>query len=336
MTDLSPEAQTAIRQIEKLLRMAARHPNEAEGVAAASKAQQLLTAYNLDMATVERGSDSGRREDAKMKGGLYQYQRDLWEAVAKLNFCLYWNQYVYDANKVGRRKATARDRLYGGVTTSVVRVKGGYNFVHRVVGRVVNTTATRVMSEYLEQTIERLTRERLNGDGSQFFTRWATSYREGIAERVIEKIYERREAQLSKERREQREQDKRATEAAMAPMSSATTLTLSSYTKSEQDANYDVIHGEGWSARQAAERAQWAREAAEEEAARVAWAKANPEEARQREEERRKEAAKSHYRGGRSGPVKHRDYGAYKAGHEAGASVSIDQQAGQRKTAGLL
>lgn len=334
MTDLSPEAQRAIRQVEKLLRLAAKHPTEAEGISAANKAQELLLAYNLDLATIERGSDSGKREDAKMKGGLYQYQRDLWEAVAQLNFCLYWNQYVYDKDKVGRRKGTWRDER-DGVTTSVVKVKGGYNFVHRVVGRVVNTTATRVMAEYLEQTIERLTRERLNGDGSQFFTRWAISYREGIAERVIDKIYERRQEQLSKERREARARDKRAKEAAAAPYSSATTLALSSYTKSENDANWDVIHGEGWSARQAANRAAEAKAAAEAEAEYIAWAKANPDEARKQEEEARKELAKSRYRGGRSS-IKQRDYGAYKAGHEAGAGVSIDQQAGQRKTARLL
>lgn len=335
MTDLSPEAQRAIRQVEKLLRLAAKHPTEAEGISAANKAQQLLLAYNLDMATVERGSDSGRREDAKMKGGLYQYQRDLWEAVARLNFCLYWNQYVYDKDKVGRRKATWRDR-YDGVTASVIRVKGGYNFVHRVVGRVVNTTATRVMAEYLEQTIERLTRERLNGEGTQYFTRWAISYREGIAERVIKKIEERRRDQLSEERKEARAAEKRAADAAMAPASSATTLTLSSYTKSERDANYDVIHGEGWSAQQAAARAAEAKAAAEAEAEYVAWAKANPDEARKQEEEARANRAKSRYRGGRSAPTKHRDWSAYKAGNEAGASVSIDQQAGQRKTAGAL
>lgn len=332
MTDLSPEAQTAIRQVEKLLRMAAKHPTEAEGMAAAHKAQELLLKYNLDMATVERGSDSGKREDAKMKGGLYHYQRDLWGAVAKLNFCLYWNQYVWDKTKVGKRRSRYTGR--------VEKVEGGYNFVHRVVGRVVNTTATRVMAEYLEQTIERLTRERLDNNGSQFFTRWAISYREGIAERVIEKIYDRRKDQLKKEQREQREAEKRAQEATAAPFSSATTLTISSYSKSEQEANYDMLYGEGWSARQAADRAERARAAAEAEALYTAWAKAHPEEVAVEAERIRKEARKSRWRGGtrdyKDRKADNRDYGAYKAGHEAGANVSIDQQAGQRKSAGAL
>ncbi len=342
MTDLSQDAQRAIRQVEKLLRLAAKHPTEAEGIAAANKAQQLLLAYNLDMATVERGSDSGKREDAKMKGGLYHYQRDLWEAVAELNFCLYWNQYVFNKDKVGRRKATWRDRQRARDNNtsvpSTVKVQGGYDFVHRVVGRTVNVTATRVMSEYLEQTIERLTRERLNGEGSQFFTRWAISYREGIAERVIEKIYERRSKLLSAERKKEREAAKRAAEAAMAPASSATTLTISSYSKSEKDANMDVVYGEGWSAQQAASRAARAAAQAAAEAEYTAWAKTHPEEAAKAAEDERKEASKSRWRGGRASyrETKARDHGAYRAGHEAGGSVSIDLQTGKQKTTGAL
>lgn len=347
MTDLSPETATAIRQVEKLLRLAAKHPTEAEGIAAANKAQELLTKFNLDMATVERGSDSGKREDAKMKGGLYHYQRDLWEAVAELNFCLYWNQYVYDPDKVGRRKATWRDQYRNeratGTTISIkegqtIKVQGGYRFVHRVVGRIVNTTATRVMAEYLEQTIERLTRERLNGEGSQFFTKWAISYREGIAERVIEKIYDQRRDLLKKEARAAREAEKRAQEAAAAPFSSATTLTISSYSKSEKEANYDVLYGEGWSARQAAERAERAKAQAEAEAEYTAWAAAHPEEAaaeakaeRERDKKRRVSYGRASYR-----ETKSRDYGAFRAGQEAGASVSIHRQADDRKAAGAL
>lgn len=331
MTDLSPEAQRAIRQVEKLLRLAAKHPTEAEGIAAANKAQELLTAYNLDMATVERGSDSGKREDAKMKGGLYHYQRDLWQAVAELNFCLYWNQYVFNKDKAGRRKERWSGRT--------IRTQGGYDFVHRVVGRVANVVATRVMAEYLEQTIERLTRERLNGNGSQFFTRWAISYREGIAERIIEKIYERRKVQLNKERREQHEAERAAAMAASAGFSASTALTLSSYTKSEREANLDIVYGEGWSARQAAERAERARAAAEAEAAYVAWAKAHPEEVAAEAERERKEVRKSRWRGGtrdyKERRNDRRDWGAYKAGHDAGARVSIDQQADHRKAGRL-
>lgn len=347
MIDLSNEARDAIGKIEKLLRLAGKNTNEAEASAAAAKAQELMTKYNLDMATVEQGSDSGKREDAKLSGGLYHYQRDLWRAVAELNFCLHWSQYVYDRDKVGRRKATWKDQYgseylnrqapVGNVNKikrgQVIKVQGGYRFVHRVVGRKVNVAATRVMAEYLEQTIERLTRERLKGEGSQFFTRWAISYREGIASTIVDKIYQRRQHLLRAEARKQREAEKRATEAAAAPFSSATALTLSDYVKSEHDANMDVVNGEGWSARVAMRRAEAAREAAEEEAAYVAWAKANPEEAQRKEAEERAERAKYRYRGGRADyrDNKKVDYGAYRSGEEAGKNVSLDQQADDRR-----
>lgn len=343
MTDLSDEARDAIGKIEKLLRLAGKNTNEAEASAAAAKAQELMTRYNLDMATVEQGSDSGKREDAKLSGGLYHYQRDLWRAVAELNFCLHWSQYVYDKDKVGRKKASWRDSYNSEGANGerkiregqVIKVQGGYRFVHQVVGRKVNVAATRVMAEYLEQAIERLTRERLNGEGSQFFTRWAISYREGIASTIIDKIYERRSHLLRAEKRKQHAADKRAAEAAAAPFSSATALTLSDYVKSEYDANMDVVNGEGWSARVAMARAEAAREAAEEEAAYVAWKTANPEEARKKEAEEREARKKDRYRGGSRSyedrKADNRDYGAYRSGEEAGKNVSLDQQADDRR-----
>lgn len=320
MTDLSPGAERAVRQVEKLLRLAAKHPTEAEGIAAANKAQQLLEAYNLDMATVEAasGAASGKREDEKLKGGLYHYQRDLWEAVAKLNFCMYWNQYVYDKEKVGRRKAR-----YSGLT---VRTQGGYSFRHRIVGRVVNVVGTKVMAQYLEQTIERLTRERLQGDGSQFFTRWAISYREGIAERIVRKIEDRRADQVQKERKEQRQRDKATQDAARAGASTATAMTISSLTKSEHDANIDFVYGDGTSAQWAADRAETARLQAEADAEYTAWAKANPEEAAKAAEDERKRERRQGYGRQSYRDRKSVDYGGFNAGYEAGDKVSLDQQ----------
>lgn len=342
MIDLSPEARDAIGKIEKLLRLAGKNTSQAEASSAAAKAQELMTRYNLDMATVEQGSDSGKREDAKLSGGLYHYQRDLWYAVAELNFCLHWSQYVYDKDKTGRRKATRRDVIMSAYDDrpipilregQIIKVQGGYRFVHQVVGRKVNVAATRVMAEYLEQVIERLTRERLNGEGSQFFTRWAISYREGIASTIIDKIYQRRQHLIRAEQRKQREADKRAAEAAAAPFSSATALMLSDYVKSEHDANMDVVNGEGWSARVALARAEAAREAAEEEACYVAWAKTNPEEAAKQEAKEREARKKDRYRGGRADyrDRKQTDYGAYRSGEEAGKNVSLDQQTDDRR-----
>lgn len=268
--DLSPEARKAIEQAEKLFRLAGKNPNQNEAAAATAKAMELLARYNLDMSIMEQssGATAGRREDTKFKGGLYHYQRDLWEAVAKLNFCMYWNQYVRDEEKTARRRE--KDKW----------ARSAMTFQHRVVGRTVNVTATRVMAEYILGTIERLARERYP-DPAQFFVRAAISYREGMAEAVIDKIYERRKQFLREEQRKEHAAKKRAAEAATKGISTATTLTLASLEKSEHDANIDFIYGEGTSAQWAAAEAAAAAQAAREAAEYTKWAKAHPEEARQ-------------------------------------------------------
>lgn len=346
MPDLSPQAQDAVRRVEKLLKLAAKNPNEHEAAAAAAKAQEILAQYNLDMTIVEQNSgDKGKREDAKVKGGLYQYQRDLWQAVAELNFCMYWNMYVYDKTKTRRRK-----NRYDG---SSELVQGGYTFQHRLVGRTVNTTMTRTMAEYLQQTIERLTRDKVNNDPKEFFTRWAMSYREGLADSIVYKIYERRKHVLAEELRRSKEAEKQAADLATKGESTATALTLADVRKSEEQANYDFLHGEGAWAKRKAQQAKWEadyakREREEEaqrakdEAAYTAWAAANPDEARQQEEERKKEEEAErkrdernarrrtgNYRGyTQSAKEARRDSGAFAAGREAGRKVSIDPQTG--------
>lgn len=329
MTELSPEAQRAVEQVEKLLRLAAKNPNQAEAASAAAKAQELLAKYNLDMATVEAntGASSGKREDTKLKGGLYHYQRDLWRAVADLNFCLYWNMYTWDKDKVGRRRRYNWD-LDRKVTE---KVQGGYRFEHRVVGRKVNVTATRIMAQYLEQAIERLTRERV-ADPKEFFTRGATSYREGIAEEVINKIYERRKHLLAAEALKAKE----AQRAATAGNVTGTALTIASLAQSERDANIDFIYGEGTSAEWAANKAERAAEREREEAEYTKWAKANPKEAAELEEKERKKRRSYGPRSYADKKYDNRDWSMYGEGQKAGKKVGIDPQTEDWRSAGAL
>lgn len=317
--DLTDAQRKAVEQVEKLLRLAGKNQNEHESSAATAKAMELLAKFNLDMSIVEQnsGASSGKREDTKFEGGLYHYQRDVWEAVAELNFCMYWNQYNYDRAKTEKRRRTS------------------YTFQHRVVGRTVNVTATRAMSEYLLQAIERLTRERYP-EPSQFFTRSANSFREGLAETVIGKIYDRRRHLLKEDQKQQRDAKRAAEKLEREGVSTATGLTLSTLRKSEQDANTDFLYGEGTSAKWAAQEA--ARAAADEKRDReyTAWAKAHPEEAAKQEEERRKERRHGGYGRASYRDSKQRDYGAYYDGQDKGKAISIDPQAGERKVAGAL
>lgn len=317
-------------RIRKLFALAARNPNEAEASLAAAKAQELLTAYNLDMSTVEQGGNSGKREEARQSGGMYRYERELWQAVAELNFCLY-----FTSRKWMTRRAEKRD-----TEGFIVRPEKKFlGFQHRIVGRMVNTAATRVMGEYLQQTIERLCRERLHGDHgdkayTQFFTSWAVAFREGIADRVIEKLKERRSHLVKEEQRKADAAEKAARKAARAGVSTATTLTISNVIKSEHDANIDHLYGEGYSAKKAARLAEQARAEKEADDAYAKWAKAHPAEAA-KEAAKDREATRKYWAkrsGGRrsfgmpTAQDRRRESGGYYTGYDVGDKVSLDQQ----------
>lgn len=340
MSELGAEAEKIVERVQKLLTLAANNQNAEEAASATSKAQELLAAYNLDMAAVEEaaGKRSGKREDAKLKGGVYEYQRDLWRAVAHLNFCLYWTQKTGEWGE--RRK---RDEWSGEMVTRKVWLRG---YQHRIVGRMVNTAATKAMASYLEQAIERLLRERLGDQPGanksyvtkMLFSRWAVSFREGAAASVIEKVYERRRELLSEEKRKKMDAEKAAREAGREGVSTSTALSLHTYIDQETDANMDFLYGEGWSAKQALERAERARLQKEADDRYTAWAEANPEEAAKEEAKRQKEERKRSSRRTRSysSGGKQYDASAYYSGVDAGKKISLDQQTESRKDAGRL
>lgn len=315
-----------LTQVQKLLSVQGRTPEET--AAYAQKAQDLMLAWNLSEDRLGEGGEDGRRAEEKFRGGFYEYERDLWERVADLNFCLYWSHWV----TVPRERVDERVRNY--------RTRHAREFrrerQHRIVGRVVNITATRNMMSYLLDATERLCREWLGASqNTGLRSRRAVSFREGVASDLASRLWDRRQAQLTEERRAAERARREAEAAGMAGASSSTAITISSVRKSERDANMDLLYGEGWSARRAAD---IAKAAAAERAAREAytrWAAANPEEAaREAEKERQAERRRS-YRPTRERAEKERDWGAFSAGSEAGASISLDPQVGRRSSTAL-
>lgn len=132
--ELTPEAEKAIDRIQKLLALARNNDNEAEASLAMEAAQRMLEAHNLDMALVERkagGASGQKREDQKTGGGLYKWQRTVWEHTAILNFCRY---------------------------QSIRGLAKGSKYENRIIGSQVNVLATNVMGDYLQQTIALETR----------------------------------------------------------------------------------------------------------------------------------------------------------------------------------
>lgn len=320
-----------LEKVEKLLRLAAVNSNEAEAAAATAKAQDLLTAYNLTMDAVTEKSSAGSRVKEDYEGGRFEWQKDLWGAIATLNFCVHIVRQVFIASPLGTQFELTRNEA--GLR---VKVRGMWQTRNIVVGRKVNVKATYAMATYLEGVCDRLVKERVRNTNERANGRWANSYRDGLVQKITGKIYDRRAELLDEERAKRFEEQKRAAEAMESSgISLSNALTISTYADQEDDANIDLLFGEGTSAKWAEERAREAaaERAAEEEYTR--WAAANPEKAAKVEAERKEKEERARQRKSKS-YFKQKDSRAWLEGFKKGDEVSLDQQAEQRKTAGLL
>lgn len=312
-----------LAKIEKALRLAENNPSEAEAATAMRMAQQMADAYNIDIEGLRARGDgkAAKREDDLFPGGLYPYQRNLYEAIAKLNHCLYWA-------KKGLRR--------------------GDKYRHRLVGSKVNVMLTKQMGQYLQQTVERLARDYMGNDPKLYFTKEAHHFREGVVDRVIQKIDAKRREDLEEAKRRKTEEAARSRHPGAATANAL--VLIDDVVVREREANWDFQYGEGSWARMQAEKA--AREERQRKAQEEfeAWVKANPaEHARQqaaaaeenakywREQEKR-EARNAARRKGvayrPSRPTKY-DSDAYYDGQDAGKDVSLDRQV-EGGTKGLL
>lgn len=330
---LDDDQRKAISLAEKMLRLAKKNPNPEEAAVALKKANELLIQHNLDMAAVEacgEGED-GARMEGKLEGGFYEYQRNLWEAVADLNFCVYWNQMSLIETKQFRPSV---DKL-----RFVEHIDRRYANQHHLVGRRVNVVSTRAMAGYLEAAIERMVEKHIQTNEEGKRSKWANSFREGITATLLRKIGERQREIMTQAERETAEAAERAAQALQDGASTETGVTLANYKASEDQSNYDFIYGAGAWAQNAIrrqERAESLRRAQEEH---TKWCEDNPEEARKQYEEELKRERRNAAR--RTGRNNYRDdfrgdRQAFAAGRRAGDEIGIDPQAdtsrrGQRR-----
>lgn len=304
-------------KIEKLLRVADGRANENESAVALQMAQKLADAHNLDIGSIGK---TGARSDQRVNKGLYKYQRNLYAAIADLNHCRSWFS-----------KGLAK----------------GSSYTIRLLGSKVNVTTTIIMCDYIEEVANRLVREEFSPD--QYFSKNAHLFREGVIDRMVYRIRERRREEEAERLRAKQEQEERMRRSG-SPVENAIVL-ISDVAEAEAKANYDYLNGEGaWDRmRQRMREAEEARKKALE--AYRKWELENPEEvARQREKERKRrerlerQAEKRRQerieRFGydpndyRRKPTKY-DYAAYWRGNEAGAGVSIDSQIDQERKKAL-
>lgn len=315
------EMDAVVSKVRKLLAMAAGNANEHESASAARKAQELLEAYNLSMAVVNQASHTHtKREDERRAGGLYRWQRNIWYAVATLNFCRY-------------------SAIQGNLA--------GSTYEHQLIGSKANVIGSEIMADYLQTTIERLARAWVaeNRPGRSIFIKDAIAYREGVANRVASRLWSLRWVRLAEDEakiRAQRESNRKL------GVDTENALVLQDVLNTEDDLNEDYIHGlePGTTAkrralnvvrREAAERA-----AAEELAKLDAWKLANPKEAALLEAKEAKEyaewAAKHEREANKpralSAEEKRRDLPSFREGYVAGADISLDRQIDEQRKIG--
>jgi hypothetical protein len=303
---------SVIAKIQKLLSLA-NSPIEAEASLAMARAQELLAKYNLEFEMVRDAQVAGgtvpieeKREKTRIaRSAKYIWQQELYRAIAESNFCWYWISEVFE----GKR---------GKGVDSKVPVKR-----HSVLGRESNVIATRIMGEYLEDTIERL----LPYPNSERMSRSANSWKRGCAERIVTRIRAEMEARQARE---------------AAPGASNALVIRDVYAR-EYEANYDARHGQGAYARKQIEDEKWEKERVQRREQREReWLEylqnETPEQKKERERKeakaaRRQEAANRRYSRSyaneRYREASKVDGEAYRAGKVVGNSISLSKQAGE-------
>lgn len=185
--------------------------SEAEAQTAMQLAQELMMKHNLDMAVIEAASDDKVRAVERVReesrGKVrYKWQRELAKYVAEANFCYHlikfdskWRDGRYVPCDQPGDHADHVDDGAGGHScfkndkTGVYEyyVRGGRQTTaqHVLVGRKANVITATLMFQYLTNTIEELVPLE---NTQQRFSRSAMSWKEGCADRLCERLADKR------------------------------------------------------------------------------------------------------------------------------------------------
>lgn len=160
-----------ISRIKKLLALAHGVNNsEHESELAMQRVQEMLATYNLSLAEIAGATDkpadpaAGRTKAGLRRSAMFQYQREMWEALASANYCVYWSEKLY--------------------------TNGVYsNHRHWLVGREDSVAVVNLMGDYLEDTMKRLCPYKSGKEVNL----WKTGCAERICERLSERKYKMEE-----------------------------------------------------------------------------------------------------------------------------------------------
>ncbi len=213
---LDPKVVERIRKTLNLARNGG--ATEAEAEAAAEMAQKLMRKYNITMAEVDAagspGHEGSRRTKQAQKGrAAYLFQQQLMVACAEVNFC---------------------------VVLKVTEYKRGRPYVtgYQLIGREANVIATQALFDYLMTTTERLAFEYVGCDNTQRLSRTATSFKEGCAGRIEDRLRERHQQALAEQAEEARKSNSQAPSSGVA-----LAVVLQDVARDEADRNTDFRLG---------------------------------------------------------------------------------------------
>ena len=129
--------------------------NENEAMLSMEKASYLMAKYNLTMDDLYTDKDEQRIEDRIVEtgGSRAQWTRTIWNATSQLNFCKYYS---------------SKNRVIA--------------LTHVLIGTQGNVESTKIMAQYLTETVENMART-ANIRGAQ-----KSAYRLGAASRLYWRI----------------------------------------------------------------------------------------------------------------------------------------------------
>lgn len=291
---------TIIERIKKLLALADNNSSAAEAESAMAKVSQLLIEHNLTMASLGEKSDRVRTD---FNMSHYEHVQKLWKYVAYSNFCY-----------LVMRKTTETVRKPSRHNAHVMRDVSRVVTKASIVGLEHNVAASEGMIEYLVQTIERLVNEKYAGGGTSSngkFGKAAYSFRHGIVQSLVVRLWNIRKEVEAKE-----------SETKVSGTGNA--LSVVAFSEAENNANVDMMWGEGTAARWREQMAREEKEEAEEEAAFEKWCEENPKKAAAARAKREK--AK------RGKERKIYDWSAYFDGQHEGDQISLNKQVDTSET----
>lgn len=208
----SEEMNRVIARVQKMLTRAkaGRGASEAEAETAMRLAQDLMSKYNLDMAQIEAASTNTEnatervKEEAKGRA-MYKWQQQLAKYVAEANFCYHliktdsvWVQRHWSDEKPSDLSGRwERFNDLGGAPDNIKYVEGRRKVVisHIFVGRKANVITAQLMYQYLTQAIEDAVPVENN---AQRLSRSAMSWKEGCADRLCERLAQKRKDLIEK------------------------------------------------------------------------------------------------------------------------------------------